>query len=180
MADADKVKEVLDKLNDGGVINLRKSFPGIKKEILKEKIKSSYMIEDESGNSSCLMDDDGIEDLVNNILDSGKGELVNKIDSDLDQISNTLSSVVSQAPELLTQMATIPAAMIQITAVGPTVPNPIDIKNSLGQVKAQANSLSSLLSQALSKALELGISKYIPDSALTVANIISSIKNFGV
>ena len=169
MADAEKLKKVLDDLNSGGAINLKKMFPTLKKQIIKEKVKMGYP----------PMDDADLNSIVDNIMESGTGELVNKIDSDLDQISNSLSSVVSQAPALLTQLATIPAAMIQISPVGPTMPNPLDIKNAFGQIKAQANALSSILSQALSKALELGIANVIPDSVVTIASVIAKIKKFG-
>jgi hypothetical protein len=169
MADAEKLKKVLDDLNSGGAINLKKMFPTLKKEIIKEKVKMGYP----------PMEEADLDKIVDDIMESGAGELVNKIDSDLDQISNSLSSVVSQAPALLTQLATIPAAMIQISPVGPTMPNPLDIKNAFGQIKAQASALSSILSQALSKALELGIAKVIPDSVVTVASVIAKIKKFG-
>ena len=188
MASSEQIRKVLDDLSGGGTFSLKSlkvpiggKKKSLKEEIVKRKIKMGYMtIDPTSGKTSCAISDDDLDRLVQQVMESGNGEMMNKIDSDLDQVSNSLNSVVSQVPLLLTQMATIPPSLIQISPVGPTMPNPLDIKNSLGQIKAQANSLSSILSQALSKLLELGIVDLIPglDAVVTVAGLIGKIKKF--
>lgn len=167
MAKQEDVQRALDRLNSGGIINL--GGRRLKKKILVSKLSVTY------GDS---ISDSEIDRLAEEILDSGRGELVGKLDSDLAMISGALSSVVSQAPALLAQMATIPASKISTTVAGPTVPNPIDIKNTLSQIKAQADTMGALLGTALGKVVELGISEEIPDSVLGVIDIIASIKNF--
>ena len=187
MASEKDIRKVLDDLNgSGGTFNLKNikvsGGKSIKEEIIKRKIKMGYTVVDQkTGEPACSIGDDELDNLTEQVMKSGNGEMVNKIDSDLDQVSNSLNSVISQAPLLLTQMATIPATLIQISPVGPTMPNPLDIKNSLGQIKAQANALSSILSQALSKILELGVVDLIPglDVVMNIAKIIGKIKNFG-
>lgn len=169
MAKKEDIQSALNKLVGGGIINL--SGSELKKRILRRKIRSSY------GNS---LSSSELDDMVSEIYESGRGELMTKLDSDLAMISSSLNSVVSQAPALLSQMASIPASKISVSPVGPTVPNPVDIKNSLGQIKAQAESLSSILAVALSKVIELDISEEIPDSVLSVINVLSSIKNFPI
>ena len=186
MATTSDIKKALDELNSGGKF----SFPNkdlIKEEVLKMKMKLGYTVKDPStGEETCLIDEETLNSEAKRIIDEGKGEIVNKIDSDLASIENSISSVMSQAPALFTQLATIPAAMIQVSPVGPTMPNPLDIKNSFGQIKAQANSLSSLLSGALSKVVDLGLAELpIPglsaifDPVLAIVKVIAKIKNFG-
>ena len=167
MAKTEDLQKSLEKLNSGGPI----SFGGesLKKKILKKKLKSVY---EESLSSEDL------DKMVEEIYRSGKGELMGKLDSELALISNSLNSVITQSPILLGQMAGLPAALIQTTAAGPTVPNPIDIKNSLDQIKSQAATLGSVLSLAIGKVIEFGIEDEIPESVIDIVDTISSIKNF--
>lgn len=183
MATTADIKKALEDLNGGDSFFKNKDF--IKKEVLKAKMKIGYtVIDEETGESTCLLDDKMLEEEVDKIIKNNTGELLNKIDSDLASIDNSLNSVISQAPALFSQLATIPASMIQISPLGPTIPNPLDIKNAFGQIKAQANSLSSLLSNALSKVVDLGLAE-VPgvgealEPVLVVVKVISKIKNFG-
>ena len=186
MATTVDIKKALEELNSGGSF----SFPNkdlIKREVLKMKMRVGYTYTDEkTGDKICLIDETTLDKEVSRAINEGSGEIVNKIDSDLLSIENSLSSVLSQAPALFSQLATIPAAMVQISPLGPTIPNPLDIKNSFGQIKAQANSLSSLLSNALSKVVDLGLADLpIPGigllftPVLSVVKVIAKIKNFG-
>ena len=186
MATTSDIKKALDELNSDGSF----SFPSkdlIKKEVLKRKMKMGYTVKnEETGEDMCLVEDEQLDKEAEKIIEEGRGELVKKIDSELASIENSISSVISQVPALFSQLATIPAAMIQVSPVGPTMPNPLDIKNSFGQIKAQANSLSSLLSGAFEKIVDLGLADLpIPglsaifDPVLSVVKVITKIKKFG-
>lgn len=167
MAKLEELKDALERLNDDGPIKL--GGEELKKKILKSKLMEAYG-ED--------VDPDSLDELVKDIYENGRGELMAKLDSDLAMISGSLNSVVKQAPILLSQMGTMALSKIQTSTTGPTVPNPLDIKNSLDQIKAQASTLGSLLGQALGKVIELGIADQIPDSVVSAVNVIATIKKF--
>jgi hypothetical protein len=174
MAKKEDILGIMDSLDSGGPINLRSD--GIKRFVLKKKLLSTYGMSE----SDYEKDPETIDTMVTDILENRRGEFSNRIDSDLSLISSSLNQVISQAPELLGQLSSIPLALISTTAVGPTIPNPVAIKNDMAKIKATAAAMSSNLSVALGKIIEYGLEDYIPDIVITSANILVTIQNFPI
>lgn len=174
MAKKEVILGIMDSLDPGGPINLRSD--GIKRFVLKKKLLSTYGMSE----SDYEKDPEMIDGMITDILENGRGELSNRLDSDLSLISSSLNQVISQAPELLGQLSSIPLALISTTASGPTVPNPVAIKNDMAKVKAIAVAMSSNLNIALGKVIEYGLEDYIPEIVITSANILVTIQNFPI
>lgn len=174
MAKKEDILGIMDSLDSGGPINLRGD--GIKRSVLKKKLLSTYGMSE----SDYEKDPEMIDGMITDILENGRGEFSNRLDSDLSTISSTFNQVISQAPELLAQLSSIPLALISTTAAGPTVPNPVAIKNDMAKVKATAASMSSNLNIALGKVIEYGLEDYIPEIVITSANILVTIQNFPI
>lgn len=169
MAKKDEILNSLDELGGSGVVNL--NTDRVKKKVLKRKLEVSY-------NGS--VDESEIDSMVEDIFSSRRGEIMNKLDSELPMISGIINSVTSIVPDLVTQISSVASELVSTSPSGPTVPNPANIKNTISRIKIHSESLGSLLSVALGKVVELDISDEIPSSVLSCIDIIKSIKNFPV
>ena len=175
MAKKEDIQGAMESLKDnGGPLSLNNEK--IKKFVLRRSFLVAYGISEEDYNR----DPEEIDKLVDDSYRNGSGLLLRTLESDLDMISSSMNNVITQAPVLLAQMSTIPASLIATTVAGPTVPNPLQIKNTLAQVKATASNMSTSLSQALGKVIEYGLEEFIPDVVISTAGILASIKNFPI
>ena len=174
MAKIEDIMGAMDSLREKGPLDLNNKK--IKKFIVRKSLLTSYgMTEKEY-----RQDPDAIDATVDEIVENGAGTLMKTLDADLDMISSNMNSVITQAPVLLAQMSTIPVSLISTTVAGPTVPNPIQIKNTFDQVKATASSMAANLNQALGKVIEYGLEDYVPDIVVSTAKILATIKNFPI
>lgn len=175
MAKREDIIGAMDSLGDSfGPIDLKNEF--IKKFVIKKKILAAYGISEEVYE----MNPKEIDEMIENIIKERTGDLVLRLETDLGLIQTSLNSVIKQAPVLLGQMATIPIVLIATTAAGPTVPNPLQIKYTLEQIKATASSMSAELSIALGKVIEYGLEDFIPDVVISTANVLTTIKDFPI
>lgn len=164
MATKEDLQSAIDSLNSTEPL-----FQIPKKDIIVKKLQSAY---------GDLLTSQELEDMADDLIHDGAGELVNKIDSEIAEVQQIISTVMAQVPALYSSMAGIAASLIQTTPAGPTVPNPIQINDQINQVKTSADTLASLFTQALSKIIELDASEYIPNSILAVTTTIAAIKDF--
>lgn len=174
MAKKDEIQGAMNSLRDHGPLSLNNDK--VKKFILRKSFLVSYGISEEEYE----LNPKEIDDMVDEVFRNGSGSLLKTLDADLEMISSCMNSVIIQAPILLAQMSTIPVSLISTTAAGPTVPNPVQIKNTFSQVKATASSMASYLNQAFGKVIEYGLEEYIPDIVISTANILATIKNFPI
>ena len=174
MAKKEDILGAMDSLKEKGPLSLNNDK--VKKFVLRRSFMVSYGITEEEYRKN----PEEIDKLVDQAFENGSGTMLRTLGADLDMISSSMNTVIAQAPILLAQMSTIPLSLISTTVAGPTVPNPIQIKNTFAQVKATASSMAANLNQALGKVVEYGLEDYIPDVVVATAGILSTIKNFPV